>query len=342
MNRSVEFTGMFVEHCGTPCASHCRFCILGSIKPDNLPFQKFASLVERLDGWRQDKGTPEFDLVFNWMRAENWDFETTKAMKQLHRKVMPEIQDALFMGGIVFKSDEELLEWLAQRRGLGTPLIWVSLAGSQELHNKWVGRKGDFEFNMKAIEFASQLGFLRGEVLFLTKSTLPLIEPLLDLLDAIPGREWRKLRIVHYRGRGKRMMHERITQEDLEQLSPRVLRDLQERDTLRTQTEWVSLFSQGHASEPIRTRLFLNVTESGFADLESKSCDEIVEGLERRTRSVWEMLPDANFLSRLYGTDHTDDKRLYPAGELERIWIDRYLQEHPRELERELTTWTNH
>jgi hypothetical protein len=275
------------------------------------------------------------------MRAENWDMDTAVAMKRLHRQVMPEIREALFMGGIQFKSDSDLKAWLAERRNLGTDLIWVSLAGNHELHNKWVGRKGDFEFNMRAIDFANELGYMRGEVLFLTKSTLPMIEDLLDLMDAIPGREWRKVRVVHYRGRGKRMMHERITTDDCQRLSPRVLRDLQERDSLRTASEWIRLFRDGLEPVPLKTRLFLNVTQSNIADLEEKSCDVIVADLEARTEQVWNALPDIGYLCDRYGVPDSQDTRLYPAGELERIWMDQYLQENLIEIERDLTTLTN-
>ena len=44
------------------------------------------------------------------MRAENWDMDTAVAMKRLHRQVMPEIREALFMGGIQFKSDSDLID----------------------------------------------------------------------------------------------------------------------------------------------------------------------------------------------------------------------------------------
>jgi hypothetical protein len=341
MKQPLEVTGIFIEHCGTCCANHCRFCIIGNAQPDNLPMERFAELVERFDDWRKAQKIQQFDVVFNWMRAANWSMDTAAAMMSLHHRVMPEIRKTLFMGGIEFKSDDDLKVWLAGHRELGADLLWVSLAGSQEMHDRWVGRKGDYEFNMKAIRLANELGYTRGEVLFLTKSTLPLLEDLLDTLDVIPGREWRKIRVVHYRGRGKHMMHERITKEDLQLLSKRVLEDLQERDSLRTEIEWIRLFQKEEFSKPLKRRLLLSVTESNIADLEAMTCDEILADLEKRTREVWALLPDAKFLSSRYGVFDSLDTRLYPAGELERIWVDRYLSELPNKVERELTTWTN-
>jgi hypothetical protein len=342
MKQPIEVTGLFIEHCGTRCANHCRFCIIGNLKADNLPIEQFAALVERFDDWKTTRKMPRFDVIFNWMRAANWSMDDAAAMMKLHHRVMPQIRKTLFMGGIDFKSDCDLKVWLGGHRKLGTDLLWVSLAGSREMHDKWAGRKGDFEFNMRAIGLANDLGYTRGEVLFLTKSTLPLLEELLDTLDAIPGREWRKIRVVHYRGRGKRMMHERITTEDLQLLSARVLKDLQERESLRTEAEWIRLFQKEEVSKPLNGRLLLNVTKNNIADLEAMTCDELIGDLENRTQQVWEALPDVEYLCNRYGAVDSLDTRLYPAGELERIWVDRYLEEFPNELERELTTWTNH
>jgi hypothetical protein len=342
MQRSVAFTGLFVEHCGTPCANHCRFCTIGNQRPDDLSFARFAALMERLDEWRRQHRPADFDLVFDWMRAENWDRETAAAMKQLHRRVMPQIREMLFLGGIDFKPDTQLKAWLAERHSLGTDLIWASLAGNRELHDKWVGRRNDFDFNLKALRLASELGYARGEVLFLTKSTLPRLEPLMDSLDAIPGREWRKVRIVYYRGRGKRMMHERITRDDFRRLPERVLADLQERDSLKTEPEWREWLRAQSSAAVLTTRLFLNVTAANIAALEARPCDEIMDELERRTREVFATLPEASYLSERYGSQESGDERLYPPGELERIWLDRYLQERSLSVERDLTPLTRY
>jgi hypothetical protein len=80
-----------------------------------------------------------------------------------------------------------LVEWLEERRTAGITGFHASLAGYGEIHDRWNGRAGDFDYQTSILRLAGERGMVRQEKLFLTQNTLPVFHRLLDILDAIPG-----------------------------------------------------------------------------------------------------------------------------------------------------------
>jgi hypothetical protein len=75
----------------------------------------------------------------------------------------------------------------------GTPQAGItgfhaSLAGHGEIHDRWNGRAGDFDYQTSILRLAGERGMVRQEKLFLTQNTLPIFDRLLDILDGIPGK----------------------------------------------------------------------------------------------------------------------------------------------------------
>jgi hypothetical protein len=62
----------------------------------------------------------------------------------------------------------------------------TSLAGHGEIHDRWNGRAGDFDYQTSILRLAGERGMIRQEKLFLAQNTLPIFDRLLDILDDIP------------------------------------------------------------------------------------------------------------------------------------------------------------
>src|SRR5208282_3813091 len=114
-----------------------------------------------------------------------------------------------------------------------------------ELHDKWAGKKGEFDQLVRASWTAGEIGIEFGENIFLTKSTLPLLDELMDLLDAIPGRKSRSIGPVHYRGRAQKMEEERITEDIMQALPDRINQYFHTKHDMKTERDWIEAVSAG-------------------------------------------------------------------------------------------------
>jgi hypothetical protein len=202
---------------------------------------------------------------------------------------------------------------------------------------------------MRIMKMAHLKGYTRCEVVLLTKSSLPTLENLLDTLDELPGKEWRDIRLLGYGGKAKRLENERLTKDIVEKLPERIMREFRWKDAYKTEEEWIDFFeNQLDETKPHHYYLKLNLNEASIGAIESKSCDEIMNDLESRTRRAYEAIPSIKELCQRYGD--RQNTRMYRAimdhsciqhsCELEHVWLDRFLKENPLDFERELTWFT--
>ena len=162
MKRSVSFKGLCINHVGFGCENHCRFCGLGRKRPNHVELDRVVRLVDRLRVWRDENRKPDYRVFINYFRAMNYSPQTLGVMQAL-RKRLGESNLELMMGGIEHMPDDRLRAWLQERRDAGIEVIRPSLAGTREVHDRWVARPGDFDFNLRAGRIAAELGFQRHE-----------------------------------------------------------------------------------------------------------------------------------------------------------------------------------
>src|SRR5262249_44619297 len=127
------------------------------------------------------------------------------------------------LGGLRLRNQDTLEVWLDERQAAGITGFHTSLAGCSETHDRWNGRKGDFEYQLLILRMAADRGMVRQERLFLTLNTLPLFDRLLDTMESIPGDV--RSRIVtpfFYAGLPRRYEDERLTEEVRDALPARI------------------------------------------------------------------------------------------------------------------------
>ncbi len=228
--------------------------------------------------------------------------------------------------------DDELRDWLLQRKEVGLSRIIMSFAGMGKFHDTWVGRRGEYDFLLTMAKIAAELDMERFETIFLTKSTLPQLELLMNTLDGIPNLAERTVLPLLYRGRARNMEDERITQDMLEQCPERILKYLDLKD-LATECEWITRLGDGYESPfAYRKSLIIRLREDNIDELETRTCDEILSDLTKRYDKVHAALPELNELAKTYGD--VSNVRMYFIDDLERKWTQRYVQENP-EISRE-------
>ncbi len=177
--------------------------------------------------------------------------------------------------------------WLRERQDIGIKAVVASFAGHGEFHDRWDGRLGDFEFQMRTLRVAASLGMELRQRLFLTNSTIPLMDELIKKLDALPGHvDDRCVYPLFYSGLARRLEDERVTRETFDGLPERI-RKLYRSDwkNWRSEQEWIDIVRREDET-PEQVTLDLELTDSNMDRVESMSCDEIVAELESATRST--------------------------------------------------------
>jgi hypothetical protein len=184
-----------------------------------------------------------------------------------------------------------------------------------------------FAYQTTILAMAGARGMVRKERLFLTQSTLPLFDRLLDVLDAIPGEVAnRYVTLFFYAGLASRYEAERIT-EDIRDSLPDHVRNLRRGrfQDWRSERELIPLMMES-ASQPRKMVLKLDVNESNIDRLESSSCEDIFGEQEALYRADYRRMPSLEELCERHG-DPTN-RNVYMMGrDLEQKWMDMHVRE---------------
>lgn len=326
MSRDIVGKGLRFSLRHAPCAHICRYCLISeSRKRSALPFGRFEQFVHRLHDWRQAE-RPDLEIGVFVGPSFDYDLETLKGVARLHERRGAKFR-IVNLGGLRVRRGDELTTWLQERQDAGIVGLHTSLAGFGATHDRWNGRAGDFDYQVTVLRLGGERGMTRQEKLFLTKSTLPLFDRLLDVLDAIPGElRGRSLSQLFYAGLATRYEDERLTEEDRDNLPERInaLRS-GKFGTWLSEREWIPIMLET-ATQPRRLVLKLDVDENNIDQLENTPCEEIFARRELEYRASYSAIPTLAELSERYGDP--ENRRIYMMSrDVEGRWLDLHQRE---------------
>jgi hypothetical protein len=321
MPREIVGKGLRFSLRHAPCAHICRYCLISeSRKGSGLPFARFERLVHRFHDWRQAE-RPDLEIGVFVGPSYDYDIETLKGLARLRERRGAKFR-ILNLGGLRIRRGDELASWLEERQAAGIAGLHTSLAGHGEIHDRWNGRAGDFDYQLTILRLGAERGMVRQEKLFLTKNTLPVFGGLLDVLDTIPGElRGRSVSPFFYAGLATRYEDERLTEDDRDSLPDRINRLRSGRfGEWRSEREWIPIMMET-ASAPRRLLLKLDVDDSNIDRLESAPCEEIFAEREREYRQSYQAVPPLDELCRRYG-DATNRRIYAMSRDVEGRWLD--------------------
>jgi hypothetical protein len=321
MAREIVGKGLRFSLRHAPCAHICRYCLISeSRKRSTLPCARFEQLVHRFHDWKHSARRDDLQIGIFVGPSFDYDLATLQGVARLHARRGAKFK-ILNLGGIRIRSGAALLEWLEERRAAGITGFNASLAGHGEIHDRWNGRAGDFDYQTSILRLAGERGMVRHEKLFLTQNTLPIFDRLLDILDAVPGEIGsRTAGPFFYAGLATRYENERLTEDDRDNLPERINRLRSKRfDNWLSEREWIPIMLET-ADQPRRLLLKLDVDETNIAHLENASCEEIFLERERQYQESYRPVPALDELCSRYG-DPTNQKIYIMSRDVEGRWI---------------------
>jgi hypothetical protein len=327
MPRAIVGKGLRFSLRHAPCAHICRYCLISeSRKRSPLPFSRFEQLVHRFFDWKEADHRNDLEIGTFVGPSFDYDIETLKGVARLRARRGGRFQ-ILNLGGIRIRRGDALAAWVEERQAAGIVGFHASLAGCGEIHDRWNGRAGDFDYQTSILRLGGERGMVRHEKLFLTQNTLPIFDRLLDILDGVPGEvRNRNVSLFFYAGLAHRHESERITEDIRDALPERInrLRGGKFQDW-RSEREWIPIMRES-ASQPRRLVLKLDVDESNVDHLEQSPCEQIFAERERLYQAEYRPVPSLDELCSRYG-DTTSRKVYMMSRDVEGRW----MQMHERE-----------
>lgn len=326
MPRAIEARGLTFSLRHAPCAHICRYCLVSETrKGSKLPFRRFEQLVHRFHDWR-DSGRTDINIRTFVGPSFDYDLETLDGIRRLRARKQSTLE-ILNLGGLRIRDAAAMKSWLDDRQAAGIVGFHTSLAGCGKTHDRWNGRAGDFDYQLSILRMAGERGMVRRERLFLVRSTLPLFDQLLDIMESIPGEA--RSRVVtpfFYAGLARRYEDERITEDIRDNLPERIAKLGRGRfSEWRSEREWIKALMET-PSKPRKIAMKLDVHEDNIDRLERLSCEEIFAEQERLYQEGYNRLPSLEELCALYGD--RDGRKIYM---LPRDLEDRWIYAHQRE-----------
>jgi hypothetical protein len=336
MGRSIEVEGIWIHTNIIPCANRCGYCQVGRKKIWNIRFSRVAALLDRFTQWKEERGLQDFQ-VGHWVGyTHDFSLSDLLEVKRLYNRKDWSLE-LILLGGLPDRSKDKLKGWLRERQEAGFTSVVASFMGYGEFHDRWNGRRGDFERLMETQRIAADLGMDLQQRIFLTRGTIPMLDGLLEKLDELPGKVIvREAYPLFYSGKAVKLEKERITEETLNSL-PEHIKKLYRSDWKNWQSErqWIKTV-MGEAETPEKLSVSLILNESNIDRYESMSCEAILAELESRTRDAYSAIPGRRELCEQCGD--ASNTRIYMfRHDIERKWLDTFLRKTPVEFEREMT-----
>jgi hypothetical protein len=341
MTPDIHFKEIHIHAKTVPCAHSCKYCLMGKKKLAGISPLRFLSFVERFIEWSRTRSSaPEVGYILNY--TANYDRDTLVRLRELKTRFGLDYAPlrSVTLGGLPWRDDEGIRRWLTERQEFGLTNVHASLAGTGSVHDYWNGKTGNFDLLMRTLQVGKALGMSVATRMFVTKSTLPLLEELNAMLDRFPphASDRRYALPFFYAGWGAKLESERIDEAARDSL-PRWLDPLITRSSSegswRSEREWIAHI-ESRAAPRVETNLIINVTDTNIERLEAMSCDAIFAEYEKRTLAAYGAIPSLHELCERYG--NRDGRDVYVLERcVETKWLDQHLAACPTRFERQLT-----
>jgi hypothetical protein len=321
---SVKDAGVIIGWNGNVCHCRCRHCSLSNRgQMSRVPFERAAAIAEKFVRWRESDGPSDFHILFGL--GSSYDLPLFLGWARFCRAHDLPVYDFL-ANGISMRSNAELDEMFRALEAVGITQVTTTFFGIGENHDRFVGRRGDYDFLVRLTRLAGARGFERGEGIYLSRTALRDIPELVTMLDGIPGLRTRHVEPWDYRGRAKRLERDRPLAAEVRALPDFVQRHINH-GRYRSEGELVAQVLARDIPPRVTRYAEIPIGEDNVEQLETADCGALLQSLFGANTRFLDSLPPFEELAQRYGRRR--GRRLYAIRDLEWKWTDRFLADHP-------------
>ena len=314
----MKTTSLLIANYCVPCHSFCRYCLLASCgKATGVDYKAGEALGGRVI---REMKEARPDLQCSYYIGYCMDTPDLPEFLRFSREHQGAAATFLQMNGFAFREDQELAELMENIREAGVELIDLTFYGTEEYHDRFAGRKGDFRFLLRMLDQACKAGLQVRVSIPLIRENLSQIPELYEMVSAYPLHRCACF-LPHSKGRGKTIPEQRITKQEFEQL-PEEIRKAFAKTKHMTEAEWLA---SNEMAEPVDRGLILVLTPENFEKYNRMSAAEILAELEEMDDRYLQEMPSVQELARMYGDPQ--NQQLFRIRDLALLWQQRYIAE---------------
>ncbi|MBE6983675.1 MAG: hypothetical protein E7435_05265 [Ruminococcaceae bacterium] len=305
-----------------PCENRCRYCLLSyDGKLGGVDYKRSEMYAKRFYEWLKEN-RPDLSFLFGF--GYSMEHPNLLGAIDFCQSIGSATGEFLQFDGMKFRTDEELEALLRQLKEHGIKLIDLTFYGTENYHDRFAARVGDYRLMMRTLMQANKAQ------LDVTVS-IPITHENVEQMDELIGEleEHRTQRIAcfvpHSEGRGRLLDSVRLCAADYEGLSDNV-RSRINPNRFKTESQWLK------NGFPINEKRVLTVTltPQNIAFFESLSFEDTIAYLERLDDDYYAAIPTAEELAKHYGNPNGD--RYYSARDLYLTYQRRYIADNKIEI----------
>ena len=316
----METSSVMLQSLCVPCDNHCRYCLLSSCgHTEGAPWDKSVSLARRyLRELKEQRPALSSSFVFGY----SMEHPKLRQALQTLRDLGSPMADFLQCDGMRLRGEEEceaLIKLFQEER---VRELNFTLYGLREYHDRFAGRRGDFDFLFRLMKKAreAKLPFTAG--IPLTRENISQAENLInEIREAGVSRV--RLFIPHEEGRGKALSAVRLRFGDLLFLSSDA-RALLNKKIYKPEADWLK---EENAVRENKRAILLSIRQDNLEELQKETALSAVARAEALDDQYYAAFPSFGELAERYG-DHNGDQ-LYRYRDLFAHYRALYLREHP-------------
>lgn len=314
----MKTTSFAIQNLCVPCSCHCKYCLLsydGKLK--GIDYEKSKEFVKRFYAWIK-KTHPDWSFMFYFgysMEHPNL-FEAIDFLKEIDSPITNFLQ----LNGLKMRKNSEIESYLSKLKERGIKLVDVTLYGNKEYHDKFAGRKGDYDYMWNIIRTAIQVGIDLEVSLPIHQENKEMLEKIVVDLENLNIKNIFNF-IPHQEGRGECLNPIRLTLEDYLTLNQRVQKYIN-LSKYKTESEWLK------NKAPIwkHRNLTLSLTKENIESLEKMKFEDIVASIEAIDEAYYSRIPDFSTLAKLYGDQN--GTKFYSFRDLYYTYKRKYIDDN--------------
>lgn len=315
----MKTTSIYVQTLCVPCHNRCRYCLLSwDGKLPGVDYERSKRYAQRFSNWLK-ANRPEL----------GFDFHFGYSMEH------PQLLDAIdFMGslgcaggqflqldGLAFRDEAQTAAFLSGLKAHGIRDINLTIYGTREYHDRFAGRKGDFDYLLTILRTGNTIGLPVSVGIPVTRENAGQLGELLDLLHSFQLSSLRCF-VPHAEGRGASLDPVRLRGADFNAL-PAEIQARFNRQFFKTEAEWLAF---PELPIPEKRALAVSLTGENLDFFEALPFDETIRYLEKLDEDYYGALPSPQELMALYGDPEGDG--LYSFRDLCLHYQRRFIGSH--------------
>lgn len=315
----MKTTSVMIQNLCAPCFSRCRYCLLSwDGKVEGINWEKSVVIAKRFID-EINECLPHLKTSFSFgYSMEHPHLEA--ALSTLNQLGSP-MSEFLQCNGMEMRNDNQCDALMLMLKKEGIKELNFTFYGLEEYHDRFAGRKGDFNLLFRMMKAANKYHIPFSVSIPLTKENIKQINELVAVLKK-EGSKKIRLFIPHQEGRGKSLKDVRLTKDDLLLLSSEAIK-LFNHNIYKTESEWLG------ETDPINQQnrlIIISLRADNIKEYENKNALSLIKEIELLDEKYYASFPVFTELAKQYG-DYQGNK-LYGIRDLYHHYRLCFQQEH--------------